>query len=195
MPSVPNTGCPNMTVNAGSALVGRQALKPGCYGNLVLNGHVQLQPGDYVLNSGSLIIGGDARVSCSACTFFLTSDQAGTQPSAIGKLKIDSGANVQLSAPSTGEHAGTLVYQDRRATPEVVGEENLLSGGRNAKLEGTIYFPSQSIAIDGTSEPDMSCTRVVGRRLLIKGRVVIAKDCSVAGETLNFTAAQIRLVG
>ena len=77
-PLVPNTGCPNATVNADSG--GETVLDPGCYANMMLNGNVRLQDGEYILNRGNFVVGPQGHVSCDACTIFLTSETASTDP-------------------------------------------------------------------------------------------------------------------
>lgn len=193
-PEIPNTGCPNTTVNANASRIGGAALKPGCYGNLVLNGRVELQPGEYVLNGGNMIVGPNADVSCNGCTIILTSESASAAPGSVGKLRIDKRAKVRMSARREGPYSGILVYQDRRAAPDVPGEENILSGGSMSKLEGLIYFPAQSLTVDASAAPDMRCARLIGRRMVVQGRLVIARDCSIGGKSISFAAAQVRLV-
>ena len=79
---VPNTGCPNVTVNSDAASTngGRVVLEPGCYGNLLLDGPTFLADGEYILNRGNLVIGPTAEVTCKSCTIWLTSEQAGDRP-------------------------------------------------------------------------------------------------------------------
>jgi Flp pilus assembly protein TadG len=169
VPDVPDSVCPNTTVNANSQRTGSSSLKPGCYGNLVLNGPVELAAGDYILNHGNLVIGPNADVTCSGCTIFLTSDQAGSAPSTVGKVEISKLAKVNLTAPQEGIYSGILIYQDQRAAPEVTGEENVLSGGSTSKLDGIIYLPSQSLVIDASMSPDLRCARRKICRLYSRG--------------------------
>lgn len=192
-PAVPNTGCPNITINGDAH--GDTELKPGCYGNIILDGHVTLAAGDYVLNRGSLILGSTADVTCSGCTFFLTSEDAATSPGSIGSLKADKDATLNLSAPSEGPYGGILIYQDRRALPNAEGDENLLAASSRSKVSGLLYFPSQDLAVDGSSAADLSCSRFIGSRLVLSGRIVIAKGCSAETGKIALAGAEVRLVG
>jgi len=195
-PLIPNTGCPNVTVNPDSASLnsGRLVLEPGCYGNMVINGPVFLQDGEYVLNRGSLIVGPTAELSCKSCTIFLTSDDPAGSPGSIGKVKIDHHGKVQLTAPTQGPNAGILIYQDRHAANDHDRIENIFGGNSFSKLSGLIYLPAEAIRVDGENNPDVECARFIGRRLIFQGRVIIASGCSAAN-IMNFKGTEVKLVG
>lgn len=189
-PPVPNTGCPNATVNPGEDEV---ALEPGCYSNMILNGNVRLRDGEYILNQGNFVVGPRAHVVCNACTIFLTSETAETDPGTIGKVKISSEATVKLSAMREGPNSGILFYQNRNATRDLAGDENRIGGNSFSNLEGLMYFPSQTIYVDGNMGADVTCTRFVARRLVFSGRVYIGKSCDGL-DKVTFAATEVRLV-
>jgi Flp pilus assembly protein TadG len=195
-PLVPNTGCPNVTVNSDAAANngGRIVLEPGCYGNMLLDGPVFLSDGQYILNRGNLIVGGSAEVTCKACTIFLTSEQAATDPWSIGKVQIDPKAKIKLAAPVQGPNAGLLIFQDRRAAGTRDQIDNIIGGNGFSELKGLIYFPSQILRIDADSTPDIQCARFIGRRLILQGRILIAKGCS-GSSVMNFKGTEVRLIG
>lgn len=190
-PLVPNTGCPNATVNPGEKEI---ALDPGCYANMNLNGNVRLQDGEYILNRGNFVVGPHGHVECDACTIFLTSEEAATNPGSIGKVKISSDATVKMSATREGPDAGILFYQDRHAPPELPGDENRIGGSSFSKLSGLIYLPSETVYIDGNMSPDLQCSRFVARRLVFAGRVYIGKDCDGL-DKVTFAVTEVRLIG
>jgi hypothetical protein len=194
-PLIPNTGCPNLTVNPGATAPGggRIVVEPGCYGNMVLKGSVRLLDGEYILNRGSLMVGSTAEVSCKACTIFLTSDAPSSQPWSIGKVQIDRHAKVQMSAPTQGPNSGILIYQDRHAAGDKDRGDNIISGSSFSKLSGLIYFPSETLRVDAQMVPDIQCARFIGRRLVFAGRVLLAKGCSGSG-VINFRGTEVRLV-
>lgn len=190
-PEVPDTGCPNVTVNSGQGAV---KLQPGCYGNLVIDSDVTLEPGNYILNRGSLIVGPKADVSCSGCSIFLTSDDSAADDRSIGRAQIDKAASVKLSAPTKGPYAGVLLYQDRRAAPESADQMNLIAGGPLSKLEGAVYFPSQSLKLSGTGSSNFNCARIIGRHLIFDGAIFIAKSCSTDTGGIALKGSEVRLV-
>ena len=189
-PQVPNTGCPDFTVNEGSK---ETTIEPGCYANMVLNGNVRLQNGEYILNRGQFVVGPAAHVECDACTIFLTSEEAATVPGSIGKVKISSEATVKMSATREGPNAGILFYQDRHATSDLPGEENRLGGNSFSKLDGLIYFPSETIYVDGNMHPDVQCSRFIARRLVFAGQVYIGEKCDGL-DKVTFAVTEVRLI-
>ena len=190
-PLVPNTGCPNITVNPDAR--GRVVLQPGCYGNLTLNGPVSMEAGEYILNRGNLSVGPTGEVTCKKCTIFLTSQDAATDPGSIGKVKIHPHAKVKMSAPKDGPNAGILMYQDRHAAGNGDGLESIIGGNGFSQLEGLLYFPSDTLRIDASRGPDLRCARFLGRRLILQGQVFVAKDCANSG-VVNFAGTEVRLV-
>jgi Flp pilus assembly protein TadG len=189
-PQVPNTGCPQVTVNPDSKEI---ALDPGCYSNMILNGPVRLRDGEFILNRANFVVGPHGHVECDACTIFLTSDTAATEPNSIGKVKISSEATVKMGATREGPNAGILFYQDRHAAAELPGDENRLGGNSFSKLQGMIYFPSQSVYVDGNMGPDVQCTRFVARRLVFAGKVYIGQSCDGL-DKMTFAVTEVRLV-
>ena len=190
-PLVPNTGCPMATVNPGEREI---ILEPGCYASMALNGNVHLQDGEYVLNRGNFIVGPQAHVSCDACTIFLTSETAATDPGSVGKVKMSSTATVNMGATREGPDAGILFYQDRHAARDLPGDENRIGGNSFSKLGGLLYFPNQTIYIDANMSPDVQCTRLMARRLVFAGRVYISKGCDGL-DKMTFAASEVRLIG
>ena len=190
-PPIPNTGCPTANVNP----CGREIVfEPGCYDNMVLNGNVRLQGGVYIINRGNFIVGPNAHVACDACTIFLTSETAATDPGSIGKVKMSSTATVKMTATREGPNAGILFYQDRHAARDLPGDENRIGGNSFSKLDGMLYFPSQTIYLDANMSPDVQCTRFIARRLVFAGRVYVSNGCDGL-EKMMFTATEVRLVG
>jgi hypothetical protein len=190
-PLVPNTGCPNVTINPDSG--GETALDPGCYANMMLNGNVRLQDGEYILNRGNFVVGPQGHVSCEACTIFLTSETAATDGSSIGKVVISSDATVKMNATREGPNAGLLFYQDRRASRDLPGDENRIGGSSFSKLNGVLYFPSETLYLDGNMNADLQCTRLLAKRLVFAGRVYISNKCDGGGKMI-FEGTEVRLL-
>jgi len=190
-PLIPNTGCPNATVNPGGEEV---TLDPGCYANMNLNGNVRLQDGEYILNRGNFVVGPHGHVECDACTIFLTSEDAATDSGSIGKVKISSDATVKMSATREGPDSGILFYQDRHASRDLPGDENRVGGSSFSQLKGLIYFPSETLYLDGNMHPDMQCSRFIARRLIFAGQVYIGKDCDGL-DKVTFAVTEVRLIG
>jgi hypothetical protein len=159
-----------------------------------LNGNVRLQDGEYILTRGNFVVGPHAHVECDACTIFLTSETAATNPGSVGRVKISSDATVKMSATREGPNAGVLFYQDRHATNDLPGDENRIGGNSFSSLKGLLYFPSETLYLDGNAGADLRCTRLLAKRLVFAGRVYIGKSCDGL-DRMTFAASEVRLVG
>jgi putative Flp pilus-assembly TadE/G-like protein len=174
-------------------------LSPGRYcGDIQFGAQavIDLTPGVYYLDQGDLTVNAGAKVRCSTCdsaagtgiTFVLTSSG---DPANIGTVTINGGADVQLSAPTTGYYKGVLYYQDQRA-PTGLAKFN---GGANQILNGAIYFKNQQIQYNGDHDASAtSCTQIIGDTVEFTGNsTVVNNGCAQAGIT-PITVQGARLV-
>lgn len=159
-------------------------LTQGTYCNgMSLKGNVTLAPGTYVIDGGDLDISADAVVRGQGVTIILTGDS----PAKVGQInKINGGADVELSAPSSGPYAGMLLIQDPAAESCEKSTCNQMNGGADMNLQGAIYFPKQTLSFSGNSSidsfnPDEGCLQIVARQVIFNGDSRLANKCSTAG--------------
>lgn len=167
-------------------------LLPGCYKGMDLKGEVNLAPGEYYIDGGSLDIGSQAVISGEGVTIILTSANAVSNPSSIATLNINAGAEIDLTAPTSGAYAGILLYQDRRALD---GQSNKLNGNSASRIRGAVYMPKQQIEFTGTTSMDTQCVQLVGRRVTFSGNSVITNTCPTGSGAHNFIGSRVQLVG
>jgi Flp pilus assembly protein TadG len=163
MPTSPGNSIPLPSQNWGS-----YTLSPGVWsGNVTLsNGSTYtMQPGVYFVNGGNFTIG-SATVTGTGVTIVLTS----------GTVNIANGANVTLTAPTTGATAGIAFFGSRTASTSNV---NSFAGGVTMKITGAIYFPTQNLSFSNgvTTTGGSPCTQIIAGSISIVG-----------GTTLNSTA-------
>ncbi len=170
-------------------------LNPGVYcGGITLgssgSGHnvtINLNPGVYYVVGGSLTINASANVTGTGVTFVLTGNTLGQ--SSYATLKINGGAEVTLSAPTTGATGGMAFFQDRNApfssnaTCGNGGAQNKINGGSSQLITGAIYFPNQSICFNGNSSTSGAgqCTQIIGRTLDFTGNSDVKLSCAGTG--------------
>lgn len=108
-------------------------LTEGVYcGGLEIKGqaNVNLAPGVYVIKNGPFTITGQANVSGSGVTIFLTGNDAVADVGGSGAI--------DLSAPVAGDLAGILIFEDRDNPPV---QSHTFRGGGNKSYTGVIYVP------------------------------------------------------
>lgn len=116
-----------------------ETLSPGVYcGGLKVTGSAQvsLLPGIYVMKDGPLEVTHTASISGKNVGFYLTGDQS--------IFLFAGGSSVELSAPTTGEMAGLLFFEDRNAP---AGRNHEVVSENARRLVGTIYLPQGNFSV------------------------------------------------
>ncbi|THD80525.1 MAG: hypothetical protein E7812_07280 [Phenylobacterium sp.] len=172
-PSAPCHATKAVTVSSG-------VVSPGTFcGGLSVNasGSVTFNPGVYVIDNGSLTFNGTPTVAGNGVTFVLTGDSAAQ----VGTVTINGGANVTLTPPpaKSGPTAGMLFWQDPRALTSGV---NNLNGGSKQSLAGALYFPSQSVIINGNNIiSGQVCTQLIAWKITFNGTPTMSNHCDGLG--------------
>jgi hypothetical protein len=137
--------------------------------------NVNFAPGVYIIDGGSLTFNGSSVVRGSGVTFILTNHTG----SNIATATINGGADVNLSALTTGPTSGLVFYQDRRASKS---GQSKLNGGSNQVLSGAAYFPSQNLTFNGgTGLASGGCTQLLAYTITFTGNSRVADKCDGMG--------------
>lgn len=201
-----NGNCPNLTDNPGDVTTAAQVssaadttgLPSGhyCFRNITLKGDITF-PSDSViiLDGGDFNVNSGAHVSCTRCTFVLSSRDAATDPSSIGNVDINGGAELDLVANNTGAYSGLLFYQDRRAADDgSANTTNHINGNSASSFQGAFYFPGQKTFINGTAGMSTACVKLVAKRVEFSGNMSISNTCPSDSGVPDFTGKKVRLV-
>ena len=124
-------------------------MRPGLYcGGLTVDGiDVQFLPGTYIIRGGNLTFKNISQAEALGVTFVLQDNAT---------VNIELGAQLRVKAPKDGNYAGIAFYQvpptpqDDEIITFPTAASSLSSGGQ-LDVEGTLYFPSQSLEISGDS--------------------------------------------
>lgn len=157
----------------------------GCYKSMSVKGNMTLS-GTYII-TGSIDINSQAVLSCASCTIILTNNS----PSNTGGITINGGAQLNLTAPTTGTYAGLLFYQDRGASNNNV---NKINGNANSTFQGAMYFPNQEVEFTGTAGITYNCIKLVTRRVTFTGNSKIRNNCPANSGVPQITGRHVRLV-
>ncbi|MEE4239180.1 MAG: pilus assembly protein TadG-related protein [Anderseniella sp.] len=124
----------NMSVNSET-----RTLQPGVYcGGLLISGtsNVTFDAGTYIIKDGGFQVTHTATVTGTNVGFFLTG--SGT------RFLFAGGSTVSLSAPTSGDMAGLLFFEDRL---NPAGQNHEIVSENARELVGTIYLPKGSFAV------------------------------------------------
>ena len=154
-----------------------------CWTNWDIKGHVKLPPGTYFVNNGALDIKGG--VYGENVTLVLMGDDSSWTQNGGGKLS--------LTAPTTGDLAGIVIFRERSAGSDGEGKTVKINGGADLFLQGSIYGKNTDFWIGGNTDISAKCIQVVGRKLEFKGGGSIQNECAGTGAGA-FTTRTVRLV-
>jgi hypothetical protein len=189
LPDPAPTGCSaKVTVSPSQT----RDLSPGCYRGMDIKGTANLSPGIYYIDGGSFSVGSQGTVTGTGVTIILTSTSAASDPSSVATLDINGGANIQLSATTSGTYAGILIYQDRRA--QDTGSDNQINGNASSKFQGAIYISKQGVSFSGTAGMTTDCLQIVGRRVTFIGNSNIDNNCPAGSGASSFVGTRVKLV-
>jgi Flp pilus assembly protein TadG len=176
--SIPTPGaCTTQSGNLTSWQASRVTLNPGtfCGGISIssnLSNGVTFNPGVYILNNGSLNITGST-ITGTGVTFILT----GSSSAQVGTATISNGANVTLSAPTSGSTSGLVIMQDPKAT---TGTDNI-AGGSNYNVTGALVFSKQTVNYSNGSSNNSTCTQLIAWQLVFTGGAKFGNTCAGTG--------------
>ena len=172
VPSTP-AGCTQTNYSLSGNPPDPTTLSPGryCNGlNINANEQVIFSPGVYLIDEGEFMINGQANITGTGVTIILTgsgSDWAsGT---------INGGANVNLSAPTSGPFAGVAFMKDPASGSS--GEVKF-NGGADMNISGAIYVPTDEVEFIGNVSVGTGCTIIVAGTVKFSGNSSLGNDCS-----------------
>jgi hypothetical protein len=125
------------------------------------SGTVTFEPGIHVFDGVALNLNGGNTYGTEV-SFYWSADSTGSDG-----FDIAGGANVELSAPTTGAMAGILVYVDRD-TPQG-SLTHTMTGGTTASLDGIIYTPTTTVKFAGGTSADSSSIVIIADKVEFKG--------------------------
>jgi len=160
-----------------------------CNGLSVSGGSsVSLAAGTYIVSGGSFSISGNSSISGSGVTIILTGNEGN-----YATASISGGADVNLTAPTSGQLAGLAIFQDRNA-PLNTNQINSFTGGTTQKITGAVYFPNQGVTFNGgTTTGGAICTQLVALTITFNGNAAFNNNCKGTG-TRGIGTAFIQLV-
>jgi hypothetical protein len=166
------------------------SVTPGCIitGGLNLKGVTfDLLPGTYWITDGDLQLGpGGGTLQCTTCTaggagvtIILTTQKA--NGGTVGTVLLQSLANLNLIAPSTGPFAGMVLIQDGNGVPagDTIKSDTGTPANGNAQesLSGLVYFPASTLSFRGTPTGNVgaaNCMVVVANHIQLQGNPTMA---------------------
>jgi Flp pilus assembly protein TadG len=178
---------PGATPIGGAAATITEANNTVCYNKLTVGGNgntVTVNSGIYVINGGSLHFESGTINGGSGVFFYLIGNAS---------LTIDNGANVNLTAFTSGPYSGILVYQPGpEASPTTAEDTQPLSiqGGSNTSFNGSIYAPAAGLTLGNGSSTAITAD-VVAKTLTMNGGGTLSSTASAGMGSYNASSAKV----
>jgi Flp pilus assembly protein TadG len=171
--------CTYTNLHAGTGGKGTETYGPGTYcGGIQVSGNnpIIFSPGGtYILEGGGLkVTAKSATISGTGVMFYNT--QGGGY--SYGEISISGSTTVNLSAPTSGQYAGILFFQDRSIPTSAKG--STITGSSGSTFDGSFYFPTTSLTYGGSSSAD-GYTIIVGYDVSVSGNSVLGDNYSSLG--------------
>lgn len=152
------------------------------------NGSVTLQPGTYYVGS-ELRFNGNFDVTGEGVSFVLMEGAS---------VSMNGNAEINLSAPDSGNLEGILFYQDPdTAEDHGTPGESTFNGNMIGEFVGTLYFPKSHVKLNGNFSGSMMCSDFVVGTMMINGNMTLTLDnaaCAAMGKGFGGTDKSIALV-
>ena len=174
--TVPTPDSVGLTVPQPDATTGVTTLSPGTYKNgLSIKGATSLQPGNYIIDGGTLTMNANANLTALGVTFFLTDGAS---------VSINGSADFNITPSTTGDWAGFAIVADHGNTNAAT-----INGNSSSSLTGIVYLPdSTSLSYSGDgSTSSGQCIRLVAQTITLTGHSKFRSDCSaqLAGTAIS----------
>jgi Flp pilus assembly protein TadG len=143
-------------------------------GNVTVSGTATLDPGIYMISNGSLNMSAGNSLTGTGVTIILTSP---TPSSDNGVFSIAGGANLTLSAPTTGPSAGMVLWADKN----LPNKEDKFVGGSAGNLKGAIYLPSHDVKWAGNTNTTSTCMQLIAYNVIFTGTSTFNHNCNGVG--------------
>ena len=157
-------------------VTGSMTLSPGVYcgGINIATGSntANLLPGVYFLKGG-MSVGNSGQVFGTGVTLINTFDD--DYP--YGAFNFGTGCKAKLTAPTSGDWKGILMFQDPDA-PVNITNTFACSSDTPPELTGTIYFPTQTFFFNGSNTTTEISGTVIAKQVIISGKVEITMETS-----------------
>lgn len=149
---------------------------------LSMRGNVTLNPGLYIIEGGDFVLNANTSVTGSGVVFYLADGV---------ELQFNGTADMDVSAPASGDYAGILIFGSRSATTM----DHKINGDAGMVMDGAIYTPASHLDFIGnTATSAVSCTQIIGNTVAFSGNGSISITCQNTAGNDAHTGAFVQLV-
>ncbi len=163
------------------------ALTPGvfCGGLDVGSKTVSLAAGIYIFVGGGVHIANGGTLLGTGVTLINSFNIT----YAYAPIDFGNGCKTKLSAPTSGDFKGIIMFQDPAAPADVVNTF-ACSSDDPPELTGSLYFPTQTISFNGSNSGTQIYGSVIAKNVQISGKVDVVSDLSSTSTLQRFALVE-----
>ncbi|MFQ5784777.1 MAG: pilus assembly protein TadG-related protein [Alphaproteobacteria bacterium] len=185
-----------------TVLTSETTISPGVYcdGLTITNNiNVDVLPGTYIIDGGDLRVEDVSKLEGNEAVFILTSSSG---PADIGSLSVVEHSRIEVTAPTSGDFADILIYQDRDAPStgvnQIAGSSSGPGPAPGVETNGFLYLPSQELVMteDAKLEQDHligGCPKLIVSQITLSGDAKIEIECDENAVTRDVGRRIVRL--
>ena len=172
-------------------------LNPGVYCNgIKISGGsntITFNDGTYILAGGNglSVSGGSNTLIAAGATFYITDNHGdGNYPD----VNFSGNNTLDLTAPTSGDYAGVLFYNDSSTASSTSGAKFNVSGNNTFdNFDGTVYYPNHEISFSGNSTTASSCgPKLLSDTVSISGNItVFGGGTGCASSNVNIGTSEV----
>jgi hypothetical protein len=170
-------------------VTGTITLSPGVYcGGITIStgsNTANLLPGLYIMNGGGITVGSSGQMFGDGITLINSFDST----HAYAPFNFGTGCKAKLTAPTSGDWKGILMFQDPAAPADVVNTFACASDA-SPELTGTIYFPTQTFFFDGSNTSTEIMGTVIAKNVVVSGKIEVTNEKSNNSALQRFTLVE-----
>ena len=176
---------------------GTATLNPGVYCNGISvsgsNNTVTFNAGTYILAGGNgLSIGGSGNTIIADGVFFYVTHKQGE--SNYPDVNLSGDNTFDISAPTSGDYAGVLFYNDSSTASSTSGAKFNASGDSTFdNFDGTVYYPNHEISFSGNTTSSSTCgPKLLSDKVSISGNIdVFGGGTGCAGDNVDIGVSTV----
>ncbi|MCP4074403.1 MAG: hypothetical protein GY742_22180 [Hyphomicrobiales bacterium] len=158
-------------------------LSPGVYcGGLTIKGNavITFRSGTYVIKNSSFFVDSNSRISGTGVGFYLTGSDA--------VLHFTSNSSVNLVAPSTGDMAGILFFEDRSVSAD---QTHYFDSNNISRIEGAVYLSRGIFSSDSNTQigANSAFTTVIARKIQLNSNAILTLNADYSATTVPNVAS------
>lgn len=171
----------------------------GTYHGMTVSCKTTLGKGIYVIDGGTLDLTGNYAVMGTNVMFVLKNGatvklggSGNGNTLTLTPMQAADFTALGYSSTLASRYANMLIFEDRNNNPT---NSQIINGNSTSLIQGTMYFPSSNVQVNGTANINSSCLQLTAQTITVLGNATLETRCpSSETNSAGSAASTVRLV-